>query len=223
MKTFKQFLDEGVNDPNIFKVIFLAGGPGSGKGYVADRTTGGHGLVTSNADDLFRLGMDKAGLSLKMPDSETVPRDLVRSRSSELTKKRLLMWIKGRLGLIIDGTGHDVKRIDAHRKKMQALGYDTSMIFVNTSLEVAKARNLDRERTVPEDVLVERWEKVQRNLGKFQRLFGPSNFIVVDNNKAGDGDLEKVWLVVRRLMVKPVKNPKAVAWIKAEKEKAKRT
>ena len=28
-------LDEGVNDPGIFKAIILAGGPGSGKSYVA--------------------------------------------------------------------------------------------------------------------------------------------------------------------------------------------
>ena len=30
-------LDEGVNDPGIFKAIILAGGPGSGKSYIADK------------------------------------------------------------------------------------------------------------------------------------------------------------------------------------------
>ena len=28
------FLNEGVNDPGILKAVFLAGGPGSGKGFV---------------------------------------------------------------------------------------------------------------------------------------------------------------------------------------------
>jgi hypothetical protein len=31
----KQEVTEGVNDPGIFKAVFLAGGPGSGKTYVA--------------------------------------------------------------------------------------------------------------------------------------------------------------------------------------------
>ena len=32
MKKLSDFLNEGVNDPAIFRAIFLAGGPGSGKG-----------------------------------------------------------------------------------------------------------------------------------------------------------------------------------------------
>ena len=34
MRAFYQLL-EGVYDPNIFKAFFMAGGPGSGKSYVA--------------------------------------------------------------------------------------------------------------------------------------------------------------------------------------------
>ena len=49
MKTFNE-LQEGVYDPNIFKAIFLAGGPGSGKSYVVRRTTGGLGMKVVNSD-----------------------------------------------------------------------------------------------------------------------------------------------------------------------------
>ena len=35
MKTFQDFIQEGVNDPGIFKAFFTAGGPGSGKSHVA--------------------------------------------------------------------------------------------------------------------------------------------------------------------------------------------
>ena len=38
MIKFEQLFTEGVYDPNIFKAIFLAGGPGSGKSYVAGKT-----------------------------------------------------------------------------------------------------------------------------------------------------------------------------------------
>ena len=33
-------LNEGVNDPGIFKAVFLAGGPGSGKSHVASQLFG---------------------------------------------------------------------------------------------------------------------------------------------------------------------------------------
>ena len=48
---FQSFVQEGVFDPGIFKAIFLAGGPGSGKSYVAGKTTCGLGLKLINSDD----------------------------------------------------------------------------------------------------------------------------------------------------------------------------
>ncbi len=45
---FEELLNEGVHDKSIFKAVFLAGGPGSGKDYVLDNTLQGHGLVEIN-------------------------------------------------------------------------------------------------------------------------------------------------------------------------------
>ena len=56
MITFQE-LQEGVYDPNIFKCVFLAGGPGSGKSFVVRTTTGGLGMVIVNSDDLFEKKM----------------------------------------------------------------------------------------------------------------------------------------------------------------------
>ena len=44
MRDFKQYIIEGVYDPNIFKAFFLAGGPGSGKSWVSERALSGMGL-----------------------------------------------------------------------------------------------------------------------------------------------------------------------------------
>ena len=52
MKTFQQ-LREGIYDPNIFKAVFLAGGPGSGKSFVVGKTLGGLGLTIINSDEPF--------------------------------------------------------------------------------------------------------------------------------------------------------------------------
>ena len=136
MKTFYE-LQEGLYDPNIFKAFFLAGGPGSGKSYVAGKATGGSGLKSVNSDDAFEHMLKKAGLSLKMPPEETEPRDVVRGRAKEVTAKKQKNFVEGRLGLIIDGTGRDVDKILRQKAKLDELGYDTYMIFVNTSLDLS--------------------------------------------------------------------------------------
>ena len=142
MKTFLE-LQEGVYDPNIFKAIFLAGGPGSGKSYVTRRTTGGTGLKIVNSDDAFETMMKKAGLSLKMPPEEEERKDVVRGRAKTVTVKRHDNYVEGRLGLIIDSTARDSAKIIQHKAMLEELGYDTYMIFVNTSSYHGK-RNLLR-------------------------------------------------------------------------------
>ena len=99
-KDFKQFkhevtLSEGVYDPGIFKAFFMAGGPGSGKSYVAKKVTPG-------------LGLKKAGLSAKMPDSEAERRDPIRAVAKRVTGNAMDIYIKGRLGLVIDATARDL-------------------------------------------------------------------------------------------------------------------
>ena len=68
MITFND-LQEGLNDPNIFKAFFLAGGPGSGKSFVVRATTGGTGLQIVNSDDAFERYLKNA-VCLKMPETE---------------------------------------------------------------------------------------------------------------------------------------------------------
>ena len=96
MKNF-QDLQEGLQAPNIFKAFFLAGGPGSGKSYVAGRTMGGHGLKTVNQDEPFEHLLKKAGLSLKMPPEQQEPRDVVRGKAKDITKARQSNYLEGRL------------------------------------------------------------------------------------------------------------------------------
>ena len=216
MKQFKQIIQEGVYDPGIFKAFFLAGGPGSGKTYVTNRVTGGMGLKMVNSDIRFERYLQKAGLSLKMPDSEAGARDPLRQRAKQITGDQMDRYIRGRLGLVIDATGRDYDVINRQRSMLQMLGYDSYMIFVNTSLEVALERNRIRTRSVPEDITRKSWQTVQNNIGKFQNLFGRSNMIVVDNNDAKENELLKVYKEVRRLISVPVRNYVAKKWIENE-------
>ena len=72
-------IDEGVNDPGIFKAVFLAGGPGSGKTYVAKQLFGipdkfnisMSGLKMVNSDKELKHLLNKYGFGTdldKMPD-----------------------------------------------------------------------------------------------------------------------------------------------------------
>ena len=218
MKTF-QDLQEGLNDPNIFKAFFLAGGPGSGKSFVVRTTTGGTGLRIVNSDDVFEKYLKDAGLEMDMrtrqAEREEEERDKLRDRAKAITKKREKNYVKGRIGLIIDGTGKDYDKIAAQSIYLKRLGYDTHMIFVNTSLDVALERNAKRERSVRDSVATNSWRAVQSNIGKFSQHFR-QNFIVVDNNDADIKDpqiFNDVLRQIRRLLRKKVTNPAAKQWV----------
>lgn len=214
MKTFNE-LQEGLQDPNIFKAFFLAGGPGSGKSYVVRYSTGGTGLRVVNSDDVFEKYLKDAGLSMKMPPEEWEANQKERARAKKVTASRKANYIEGRIGMVIDGTGAKYDEIRQQKADLEAIGYDTHMIFVNTSLDVALERNAARERTVPEDVAITSWKAVQGNLGKFSSLFRGS-FVPVDNNQADDDIEMSTFKEVRRLLKKKVTNTRAKSWIEME-------
>ena len=231
MKTFHD-LQEGVYDPNILKAFFLAGGPGSGKSYVVQRTGAMFGMRIVNSDDAFETLIKKAGMNMDMrnySDKDLVKRDKVRAVAKRVTKTRMGDiktgkggYIEGRLGMIIDGTGKNYDRIQGQMRDLQKLGYENHMIFVNTSLDVVLQRNEERPRKLPEAIVISSWKDVQKNIGKFQNLFR-QNFIIIDNNDPNKPPHIEVYKRVKQLANKKVTNGIAKAWIAKELELKKRT
>jgi dephospho-CoA kinase len=233
---FYNFVQEGVFDPGIFKAIFLAGGPGSGKSYVAGKTTRGLGLKLINSDDTLERLLKKHNVPLDfatMSPDMTAKKDMLRGRAKELTfgqlkvkefkgKGALDHYIHGRLGLVIDGTGRDFNDIHRQASYLKKMGYDTYMIFVNTSEQVAQERNAARPRKLKPEMVKQMWLAVQQNIGRFQAYFRPSNFIVVDNNKAGEDVFNKVSKRIRKLVNKKVTNPIAQQWIAFQMQSRRR-
>jgi predicted kinase len=223
---FFSLLTEGVYDPSIFKAVFLAGGPGSGKSFVAKKTTLGLGFRLVNSDTLFEKLAREAGIDLgKMDfnDPNAQKRDAIRTRAKELTAKQMDSYIKNRIGIVIDGTGRDYDNINEKRERLKKLGYDTYMVFVNTSLDVAHERNQKRERTVPDELVERSWKAVQSNMGKFQTLFGTSNFKIVDNNvyRSDREVFADTWKEVMKFAKEPPNNKIAKAWIQNALQKKK--
>lgn len=226
MIKFKKFMTEGVDDPAIFKAVFLAGGPGSGKSFIVGKTgLPALGLKVVNSDDAFEAAMKKAGMSMKPDDIFSVKGQDIRGRAKALTGKRQAMYITGRLGLVIDGTGKDFQKVKKQVKSMKDLGYDVAMIFVNTDLETAIERDKTRERTLGKVEVTKYWKEVQRNIGAFQTMFGKKNMLIVDNSNGKDFKVEtlRAYRDVKKFLDKEPDNAKAKAWIKQEREKKKRT
>ena len=222
---YYQELQEGLYDPNIFKAFFLAGGPGSGKSYVVRRTTGGSGLRIVNSDDVFELLLKKAGLSKLMPPEELEPREREKEKASRITKARKDNYVEGRLGLIIDGTGSNYDKITGQAKMLQGLGYDTYMIFVHTSIDIALERNIERGREggrqLSNALTIKLWKEVQANMGKYSQFFR-RNFVLVDNNDPDDDIFSDVFKQVRSLLRIKVSNPRAKNWMAMELAKKRR-
>ena len=218
----KEGIDEGVNDPNIFKAVFMAGGPGAGKSYIAKQMLDGTGLRQLNSDIAFKWLMNKTNLRLDMPDDEKEERDQVRVRAKEMTKSQEELYLHGRLGLIIDGTGKDIAKISDINKRLKGIGYETRMIFVNTDLDTALARNQDRakqgDRTVDPAIVTDAHKKVQNNMMAYQQQFGKKNFYVIDNSDGSPSDDRKqnfnfVWKDLRRFLNTPPSSDAAKKWI----------
>ena len=241
-KTLRVELVEGVNDPGILKAVFLAGGPGSGKTYVAKGLFGipervnvsqtGMKMVNSDKElkyllNKFGFGTDLDSLPDEVFSNLTNPKDPkysgLRSFAKDLTGQRRKLYQDGRLGMIIDGTGDDFKKIAAEKKELEAVGYDTYMIFVNTTLEVALQRNENRDRVLPEKIVRDSHRAVNQNIGGFQGLFGSGNFMIVDNNDYQDEKAaqKRFNMLVRqglgKFVKRPIKNKRGLSWVRKNK------
>tara|TARA_Y100000592_G_C5410156_1_gene287671 strand:- start:331 stop:1083 length:753 start_codon:yes stop_codon:yes gene_type:complete len=246
-----KLIKEGVDDKGILKAIFLAGGPGSGKTWVTrglygipkkmNFSAGGLKLVNQDTELEFllkkyfgttdldnmpeELFADITGVDFK--GKEVDMNSGMRAYAKSLTKARMESYVRGRLGVIVDGTGHKYQSIAKKKQRMEDLGYDCYMVFVNTSLEVALKRNSERDRVVPEKIVRDSWQDVQQNLGGFQRLFG-RNFIIVDNSKTLDEDEAQkkfddlVKQGVNKFIKAPVKNSIGKKWVRRAKLLKKR-
>ena len=234
---FEMLLTEGVHDKGIFKAVFLAGGPGSGKDYVLSNTLDGHGLTEINSDKALEYLMDKNQLDKKMPKKEEEKRNIIRGRAKSITDIRERLALEGRNGVIINGTGDDYEKIASIKEKLEKLGYETKMILVNTADEVSRDRNVERGqrggRTVPEDIRKEKWDSVQASRAQLAELF-KSNYVEFDNSvdlrnaddatrKAKQDEMNEIFKDVQKFISKPPKNDVAKDWIASELEKKDKT
>lgn len=221
---------EGVHDKGIFKAVFLAGGPGSGKDYVLNNTLDGHGLTEINSDKALEYLMDKEDLDKTMPDNEEKQRNEARKRAKNVTELRQRLALHGRNGLIINGTGDDPEKYKKIKKILEKLGYETTCVMVNTDDEVSQKRNIERGqrggRTVPENIRKQKWDAVQAARPELAKMFR-NNYVEFDNSydarnidvatkEAKDEELQAIYKNIAKFVNSKPKNNQSKEWVANE-------
>ncbi len=206
-----QPVQEGINDPHIFKAVFMAGAPGAGKSTISKMLFGSSGLKPLNVDNFWIL-YNKTG---RTGDYDKFWKHYQSQEKS---------LVSGRIGLIIDGTAKNPKVIEEIKTRLEAHGYETIMVFVDVSLETslkrAESRAADQTspdfgRTIDTDFIKTTYKRIQDGADQLRSLFGQNFFTI--NNEADAPDTANVERKIRRWLNTPVRNEIARNWIENQK------
>jgi ribosomal protein S18 acetylase RimI-like enzyme len=196
MRRFTAFLAESPDQP---VCVFLCGGSGAGKTTLCNMLfdvsgSNPYAFHLSASDIPFEYLLRKSDIDphsladIERTDPERYYREIIgslRSRAGMRTVQHRTSNIHHHLNIIIDGTGDDFDKVAGQKEMVTAAGYRTCMIFVDTSLATSLARNRQRERTVPDTVVVQTWTDAHANVPRFRQLF--DTFWMIDNEPGAAG------------------------------------
>ena len=169
------------------KVVFLAGGAGSGKGNVI-RQLGleKQGFKIVNSDISLEWLKKNSGLPADMRDLTKEQRSALGKlghQARQIARRKMMKYQGNANGVIVDGTGGSIKSMQKLVDEFKSKGYDVSMLFVDTSLDVALERNRARkERSLLDTIVKRNHEAVQNNKSTFKEMFG-NRFMEVNTDK----------------------------------------
>jgi cytidyltransferase-like protein len=183
-----------------FRAIFVTGGPGSGKDVIIRESIAESRIVELNFIQARDYLADKQKLSEKSNDYR---REALRNRGP----------------LIINGPADDNEKINYIKEELEELGYETMMIFVNTTNEVSKERNSLLSRMMVESVRQDKWLRAQENTKYFTKAF--NSFITFDNTGKIDNkeeDLHEIYQTTKVFLDSKVINETVEDWIERNKK-----
>ena len=181
---FKEYLNEKLITfnkkayPKFGNVVILAGGAGSGKGFVRSNLLGIEGH-TFDVDAMKSLVMNSWKLSKKIKDETGKdvksfnlknPKDVSSIHSivkkyhlddkweHKTFKSILLSDASRKPNLIFDVTLKDITKLYNLSNDIEELGYDKNnihIVWVINDVEIAVEQNKERSRTVPEEILLD--------------------------------------------------------------------
>jgi predicted kinase len=181
----------------LFKAIFVTGGPGSGKDIIIREAIAESKTVELNSVQAFDLLMDKQKLSEKTSDQR---REAIRNRGP----------------LIINGPADDHNRMFTIKEELEELGYETSMVFVDTTNEASKERNEKLAKMIAESVRHDKWKLAQNCKESYLQSF--SNFIHFNNSSSLEEieeDITDTYEKINRFIENKNYNEIAFSWLES--------
>jgi hypothetical protein len=174
------------------KVIFLAGGAGSGKGNVISKLgLEKQGFKVVNSDISLEWLKNNDGLPENMNDFTKEQRSTLGSLQHQargIARRKMMKYQGEGGGVVVDGTGGSIKSMENLVNEFKAKGYDVSMVFAETSLDIALERNAARkERSLLDKIVEKNHEAVQGNKDGFKEMFG-DRFMEVNTDNLSQKD-----------------------------------
>ncbi len=193
MLTFEKFMAEEYGElseklitfakqayPKFGNILILAGGAGSGKGFVKDKLVGLEGYtfdvdalktLASKTPAIIKkvkdeLGDDLSVLGANLKTPENVGRlhaiigeylNLDDKRTQALYAAILTAAPDRKPNIIFDVTLKDLQKLEKITRQVKTLGYDPKLVhivWIINDIEVAQKQNAKRPRVVPAEILV---------------------------------------------------------------------
>ena len=207
MKKFKSYIQEHFNPddvlleklitfggkayPKFGNIVIMAGGAGSGKGFVKDELVGIEGRVF-DVDDLkllaakspiirkrvmdeFGVDLEKLSGELKNPENVSKLHEII-GIAMNLPDRRMRAFYASVLtaaddrkpNIIFDVTLKDLEKLQSITRQVANIGYakeNVHIVWVVNDIEVAMRQNATRDRTVPVEILVNTHRGASRTMG----------------------------------------------------------
>ena len=209
-------LFEGINDRGIFKVLFLAGLPGSGKSTVARKLLASCPIRPKivDFDHLFEYLSMKHDVNIG-PDSKPLEVKPILDKAANLTRERLTNYVNGMLPLLIDGTAENPTHMINRTEILRAMGYDIGILWVKTDVNTSIERAATRDRHVDPEFIRAAAEKEDKNIRFLEARISPTaggKFILL-NTAEGTTSFETAAKEVDTFFTAPVQNQIGVKYI----------
>jgi predicted kinase len=209
--------------PKFGNIVIMAGGAGSGKGFVKDKLVGLEGY-TFDVDALKTLAAKTPAIVKKVKDEMGIDlKDLASNLKTRENVAKLHEIIGSYLGLdnarqkalytsiltadpdrkpniIFDVTLKDLQKLETLTRQVASLGYDKKsvhIVWVINDIEVAKAQNARRARTVPVEILINTHRGASQtmldivNMGDRLKKYMDGDIVFAFNKLGIDAELTK--------------------------------
>jgi len=213
MKSFKFFTEEAIAEqaemlmeklitfggkayPKFGHVLIMAGGAGSGKGFIQQNLIGLEGksfdpdelkklagkspLINKRVKDEFGVDLKDLGSKLKVPENVSKLHEIIGDALNLPNRKQAAFFAsvmgadsERKPNIIFDTTLKDATKLQKLSRQVMELGYEKKnihIVWVVNDIEVAKKQNQERSRVVPTEILVNTHRGASNTMGDILRM-----------------------------------------------------